>query len=229
MTISSSYAFNPSADDIVRQAFQYSGLLALGRRPRPEQLADARDLLTTMLKDMQANGTVLTTTERKTLQLVPGTASYLLDADTIDVDFPTTITAPGSTAEIWVEKMVYSDYQTISDKQAQGQPVRCYVEKTATCTAIFWNVPNQAYTWNYRRIRLIRDMDNGGVTLDLTRKYIRAVVFKLAHAIALTSSVPLTRVQYLEQQAAAIEDKVEGDDNERGDMQILLPEYYGRC
>src|SRR5678815_497234 len=163
MTISTEYSFNPTADELVRQAFQMGGILSLGRRPRTEQLNDARDILTTLLKAMQAKGTMLVTAERTTLALVAGTASYTLAEDTIDVEFPTTWNSSVSTSEILVERMSYSDYAALGDKTSQGTPTRAYVEKTATLTVTFYNVPSQAGTWNYRRIRLIRDAANGGV------------------------------------------------------------------
>jgi hypothetical protein len=228
MTIDTSYAFNPTADEIVRQAFQMGGILGLGRRPKTDQLNDARDILTTILKAMQAKGTMLVTAERVTLTLTPGTASYSLAADTIDVEFPTTYKAPGSSTETTVERLAYANYQELTDKTVQGTPTQAYVEKTATLTVSFWPVPSAAGTWNYRRVRLIRDASNGGVTIDVTRKYLQAVVWKLAHRLALANALPLGRVQYLEGQAIAAEHEATGDDNERGDLSICLTDPYGR-
>lgn len=228
MTISDSFSFNPTADEIIRQALQLSGLVTLGRRPQPAMLADARDMLSTMLKALQAKGTVLTTSERTTLALTSGTATYSLAADTIDVQFPTTLQASGSTSETIIERMSYDDYAPIADKASTGTPTRAMVEKGATLQVTFWNVPNGSYTWKYRRIRLIRDTDSGGVTLDLTRKYLQAIVWKMAHRLALANAVPLTRVQYLEVQALAAQEEATGDDNERGDTNLQLPNVYGR-
>lgn len=228
MTISTSYSFNPQADQIVKQAFQSAGILALGRTPRTDQLNDARDLLTIVLKEMQAKGMIQVTTERKTLTLSPGVTQYTLDADTIDVEFPTTYSAPGSTSEQIVERMSYSDYAPLSDKTAQGTPTRVYVEKTSVLTASFWTTPSEAGTWHYRRVRMIRDMSDGSTTLDLTPKYIQVMVWKLAHRLALASGVGLPRVQYLESQVLATQAEVMGDDNERGEFQICLADPYGR-
>lgn len=228
MTISANSSFNPTADQIVRQAFQSAGIVPLGRVPRVDQLNDARDMLTTMLNAMQDKGIMLVTAERVTLTLAPGVASYTLAADTIDVEFPTTYSSPGSTSEQIVERMSYSDYAPLSDKTASGIPSRVYVEKTATLTATFWNVPTEAGTWHYRRVRMIRDVDSGGVTLDITKRYLQAIIWKLAHRLALASGIGIQRVQYLEQQALAAQAEALGDDAERGDCQILLSDPYGR-
>jgi hypothetical protein len=228
MSISLQYTFNPSADAVVRQALQFAGLLPLGRRPRAEQLADARDMLTTMLKALQNKGIMLTTAERVTLALTPGTASYNLDADTIDVEFPTTWTPAGSTSEQIVERMSYSDYAPLSDKAAQGTPTRVYVEKSSLLTATFWNVPSAAGTWHYRRVRLIRDASDGGVTLDVTARYLEAIVWKMAYRMALANSVSLERVKYLRDEAQASQDETVSDDNERGDCNLILTDVYGR-
>lgn len=222
MTISSQYSFNPSADAVIKQALQFAGLLPLGRKPRPDMMADARDMLTTMLKALQAEGIMLVTTERVTLTLVAGTATYALDADTVDVVFPSTWTPAGSTSETIVEQMSYSDYAPLSDKTAQGTPTRVYVEKEAAVTATFWNVPSQGGTWHYRRVRLIRDASDGGVTLDLTQRYLQAIVWKMAHRMAMANSVSLQRVSMLRDEATAAIAAAKGDDNERGDLNMSL-------
>lgn len=227
MTISASFSFNPSADAIVKQALQLAGLLALGQQPQTQILSDARDMLTTLLKALQNKGVVLTTAERKTLPLVAGTASYNLDADTIDVEFPTTLTAAGATSETFVERMVYSQFQELTDKSAQGTPTRAYVERLATVSVTFWNVPNGSFTWNYRRIRLIRDMSDGAATLDMTQRWIEAIVWKLAQRMALAGVMPASKVQYLETQARDAEKAALGSENERGDLQFCLTGPYG--
>ncbi len=228
MTISTDYTFNPSADVVIKQALQLAGLLPLGRRPRPDQLSDARDMLSIMLKALQNKGIMLTTAERVTLTLAPGTATYSLDADTIDVEFPTTYSAPGSSTEQIVQRMSYSDYAPLSDKTATGTPTRAYVEKLANLTVTFWNVPSEAGTWHYRRVRLVRDASDGGVTLDVTQRYLQAIVWKMAHRMALANSVSLERVQYLEGQALASQAEATGDDVERGDIYMSLGDPYGK-
>lgn len=227
MATSANYGFNLTADGIVKQALQISGLLPLGGRPQPTQAADAREILDVMLKGIQAKGVVLTCAERTTLALTSGTASYALPADTLDVEFPTTITASGGTNDTIVEKMVYGDYALISDKASAGMPTRVYVEKQASLTAIFWPVPSASFTWNYRRVRTMRDMDAGNVNMDLTVRWLEAVVWKMAHRLSMASSLSASARAEIRAEAGNAEAVAMGQENERGDLNFGLTGPYG--
>jgi hypothetical protein len=217
------FTYNPGADQIAKQALQLCGLLPLGRVPKPDMLNDARDLLTMILKQLQARGVTLTQAPRLTLPVLAGTATYTLPADIIDVEFPTTIAKVGDENDNWVERMVYSDYQTISNKTTTGQPTRAYVEKLATLSVIFWPVPDVDYTWNYRGIRLIVDMDSGLVTMGLTQKWLGAIAWRLAYWLAHAYNLPAQKRMELQAEANSQEALVMGQENERGDLQMMLP------
>src|SRR5688572_27919060 len=132
-----STTFQLNADQFTKQALQLCGILRLGGTPSNQLLADARDLFSVMLKTLQARGITLTQSIRRQLTLSSGTATYPLGADVIDVEFPSTLQASGSNEETYVQKMVYSDYQVISNKQVQGTPTRAYVEKLSSVSVVF--------------------------------------------------------------------------------------------
>jgi hypothetical protein len=215
--------FQLTADTFTKQALQLCGLLPMGRVPNNGMLQDARDMMSTMLKSLQARGVTLTQAVRRTVTLAAGTASYALPADVIDVEFPTTIQAVGETTETWVDKMVYSDYRIISDKTTQGAPTRAYIEKLSTCTAFFWSVPEKAYTWNYRAITLLPDMDAGSTAPGLTQRWMGALVWRLAYWLAHAHNLPMQKRIELKNMADEEERLVMGQENERGDLNLQLP------
>lgn len=223
MATSAAYSFSPTADQLIRQGLQLAGLLPLGRTPSAAELAHARDFLNTVLKSLSAQGACLTQMERKTLPLVAGTATYVLDADTIEVDVPMSISATSSSSEQWIESLAWTDYQKLSNKDAQGTPTNVYVEKLATVTLVFWPVPDQAFTCNYRRQRLIRDMESG-TTLDLTQRWFEGITYSMAALLGRASSLKLETIRDLQSHADRQIALAKGREHEGVDMTFCLPD-----
>lgn len=180
---------------------------------------------------LQAEGLVLGSVERATLALVAGTAEYTLPADTLDVFIGpqnlagTVYTA--SSAENPVRAIHRHEYQTgIATKATQGTPTTVYVERLAAVKLAFWPVPRETMTFRYDRQRLLRDMDTGGVTLDLARKWQKAIVYAVAWQVALAKSIPLQKVDYLRKVAEAEKATVRVQDNEKGHTQIFIPRFH---
>lgn len=219
MPIATSYDFDPTCDVILRMALQYAGVLPLGREPSAQQLAHARGMMDSYFKS--AAPAKLKHLEPDSLTLSAGVDSYALAGDTIEVEFPFMQNTTNQTSQTQITRMVWNEYQAITDKAQSGTPIRCYAEKLATVTLYFWPVPEQTYTVTYRRQRLIRNAE-AGATLDMTQRWIRGVAFQMAHDMALASSLGLERVQYLQKQADRLLEDAEGRENEGGDLQFVL-------
>lgn len=223
-----STTFQLTADAMTKQALQLCGLVPLGRSPRNDQLQDARDILSTILKTLQAKGVTLTQLTPRTLSLTTGVATYALPAEAIDVEFPTTVQETGSTSETWVERMTYSDYRVISDKTAQAIPTRAYVERTSSVSVTFWSVPDRAYTWNYRTLDLLPDMSSGTTGMSLTQRWLGALVWRHAYWLSHAFNLPMEKRVELKGMADEQEAAVMGQENERGDVFYSLPmDPYG--
>ena len=223
-----STTFQLTADAMTKQALQICGLIPLGRSPKNEMLQDARDILSTILKTLQAKGVTLTQLTPRTLSLVAGTGTYALPADCIDVDFPTTINETGSSSETWVERMTYGDYRVISDKVTTGIPTRAYVERTSSVSVTFWSVPDRSYTWNYRTLDLLPDMATGTTGVSLTQRWLGALVWRHAYWLSHAFSLPMDKRLELKGEADAQEAAVMGQENERVDLRFgLPPDPYG--
>lgn len=220
MAIATSYSYNPTCDEILRMAFQYAGILPMGREPSAQQLAHARGMMDSFFKSA-APAKLMQMEQATPLALTAGTDSYVLAGDTIEVEFPFMQSATGQASQTQITRMAWHEYQAITDKEQTGTPIRCYPEKLATVTLYFWPVPDQVYTVTYRRQRLIRNAESGA-TLDMTQRWIRGVAYQMAHDMALASSLKLDRVQYLQKQADRLLDEAEGRENEGGDVQFVL-------
>lgn len=218
-----STTFTLTADAMTKQALQLCGLVPLGRTPKNDMLQDARDILSTILKSLQARGVTLTQMTRRTLTLTAGTESYALPSTAIDVDFPTTVQEVGSTSETWVERMSYGDWRIISDKTTQGIPTRAYVEKLSSLTVFFWTIPDRSYTWNYRTIELLPDMSSGSTTNGLTQRWLGALVWRQAYWLAHAYNLPMQKRLELKTEAESQEQQVLGQENGSVDLNLSLP------
>lgn len=218
MTVSANFTANPTVEQIIKAGMQLAGLLRLGGAPRAEQMSDARVIFDTRIKELQAKGVILATEERATLALVSGQTAYALAADTIDIDGDAMVRASGATSRTQVLQIPFANYNMLSDLTVTGTPTQFYVEKQATVQALFWPVPNAAMTLDYRRIRLLRDVDSGGVTADLWQRGLRLLTLYVAHDAAMNGNIPMNKISYLATLVMAAEKTLLGDAHEKGDV-----------
>jgi hypothetical protein len=119
--------------------------------------------------------------------------------------------------------MVYDEWQKLSNKTFQATPTSCYVEKAALVTLVFWPVPDQAFTLNYRRQRLFRDTDSG-TTMDSTQRWIDAWVYVTAYKMAQSGSLPQSTLENLKQDRNDAVKLAQGREHETADLVFTLPE-----
>ncbi len=207
---------------ILRQGLQLAGLLPLGREPSAIETRHARDMFDVILKSLSSRGAALDQMERQTFTLAPPAvntvSSLVMDADTIEVDFPMTIKLAGQTSETYISHIVFGEYQSLSNKAATGTPTSCYVEKQARVTLFFWPIPTQTYTLSVRRQRLVADSANGQAP-DLRARWHEALVYKMI----LAGSLPVAQADYMNKLAENAIKMAMGRENEGGDMIFSLP------
>lgn len=218
MTISANFTANPTVEQIIKAGMQLAGLLRLGGAVRADQMVDARTIFDTRIKELQGKGVILATEERAVLALVSGQTAYPLAADTIDIDGDGMLTQSGSTSRTVVRQIPFADYHMLSDLTITGVTTQMYVEKQASVQVLVWPVPDAAMTLNYRRIRLLRDVDSGGVTADVWQRGLRLLTLYVAHDLAMNGNVPINKVTYIGGQLEASEKTLLGDAHEKGDV-----------
>ena len=224
MSISANSDFSLTVEKIIKQALQQAGLLPLGQNPRAEQMADARDILNARMAELQAKGVILGTTERTTLALTAGTSTYDLPADTVDLTSDMAMVAKvGFNTQTPVYHISYDNYARISDKTVTGVPTMVYVEKTGlTVRLLLWTVPKDDSTLYFRRIRLFKNTDSGGVNPDTWIRQQRLLVMYMAHDLAMAGNLPQNKIDHLDALAMRAEKSLLGDANEKGDMQVYM-------
>lgn len=231
MTVSANFALDYQRDQILTTAFRLAGVLdADGVLNQPDARMGA-DFMQLELMHLQAEGVVLRTVERTTLTLVPGTTSYVLPADTVDIDTGpngiagTIVPVANLGAETPVVAMSRAEYMVQNDKTGttMATPLRVYVERGASVSLIFWPAPDAtAPLFRYSRIRLIRDMDTGAVTVDLARRWLQFVTYAVATQVAMSKSIDLNRVSWLRKRAEEMKERLMADDTERGTIRIRI-------
>jgi hypothetical protein len=229
MTVSSNYAVDFSRDEIVRMAFQLCGVLEGGKEPESGDVAMASDFINFELKALQAEGVTLRHVERATLTLVSGTAAYTLPADTVDVEMGPNdeigSILPSSGSETPVFSMTRAEYMALPDKTSTvtGRPTRAYVEKLSGVTVTLWPVPDStSATMRYSRVRLIRDADDGAVTMDLVPKWLKYVAYVTAENLARAKSLPMETIKDLEGKAERQKAVCLADDGQKGKIRFHL-------
>lgn len=234
MTVSANYSMEFSRDRIIRAAFQMAGLVQAGREPDAENIATASDLLNAELMSLQSEGHVLRTVERSVLALVAGTNTYTLPADTLDVncepnDVLGTVVSSANT-ETPVFNLQRAEYLLITNKSTTdvtGTPTRGLLEKLATVQLTLYPTPTVTdVSFRYARVRLLRDLDDGGVTPDLSRKWTMYLIKALAANLALANNLGLDKASYLRKESEVLKAKLQANDTELGSLQFSVS--YGR-
>jgi hypothetical protein len=227
MTISSSYSYNLTRDQIIEEALDLSGILGDGQLPTPTMYARGTRTLNIGLKSLQNDGIIITTVERTTATLTAGTGVYTTAADTLDVLGEAFIRNTPSGADTMVRKMSRAEYQALTSKSAQGRPVAMYIERgMAAVTINLWPLPDSdSNVLGYSRMRFLRDMDSGGATPDLPSRWLKTLVFMVAHGLALKYGRDMTECREFERQFQEAKAMALGEASEHGDIQFVVGAY----
>jgi hypothetical protein len=229
MTVSANSSLDYTRDQLLTSAFQLAAVYPAGSTILPEDVDAAATFMNLELFALQAELPILRTEERTTLTLVAGTAEYSLPSDVIDVpvgpnDHVGTI-VPSSGGENIVLAMSRQEYLDISDKSTTttGRPVRCYVEKTSPLKVVLWPAPDStSVSLRYTKVRLLKDLDTGAVTVDLARRWLKYITYAVASEIALAKSMPLDRVAFLRSEAERRKALCKADDIQRGKIRMRI-------
>lgn len=230
MTVSANSSLDYTRDQILSAAFQLAAVYPAGSTVLPEDIDAAATFMNLELFELQAEIPILRTEERTTLTLVAGTFEYSLTSDIIDVpvgpnDHIGTI-VPTSGGESIVMAMSRQEYLDLANKAStatSGRPVKCYVEKTSPLKVVLWPTPDSTSQYlRFTKVRLLKDMDTGAVTVDLARRWLQYVTYAVASQIALAKSMPLERVAFLRSEAERIKKLCKQDDAQRGKIRMRI-------
>lgn len=207
MTTSGSYAFSPTADEVLTEAWERLG------KNSAEMTGDvaraARRSLMDLLIGWTNRGLNLWQIESLTLTTVAGQASYTLPAATVEpLDMNVTI----SGSERVLAPIGRSDYAALPVKSTKGAPSMAWHQRTRDAVVTWlYPTPDAAYTVTYNRMRQPQDVLALSGTLDVPPLWLPAVyaglAAKLAEKYAPQLSAALDAKAKAEVQAAAGENR----------------------
>mgnify|MGYP001570363465 CR=1 FL=1 len=195
MATSGTTAFSPDLAELVEEAFERAGLESFNGY----DLHTARRSMNFLLLEWAAMGINMWTVEQGTQALPASDGQYDLPTDTVDLLEAHIRTGTGtSQVDQALERISFSVYASIPNKNTTGRPVQYYVQRnTTTSTVDLWPIPDSAatYTLVYWRMRRIQEAGAGGAyTQDVPFRFIPALVSGLAYHIALKKSKDPTRI-----------------------------------
>jgi hypothetical protein len=219
--------FNLDLAEIVEEAFERAG----GEMRTGYDLRTARRSLNLMFADWANRGINMFTFEQGTINLVPGTATYNLPADTVDLLEHVIRTGAGvesTQADLTITRISVSTYATIPNKLQQARPIQIWVERLDTPRVTLWPVPDdsQAYQLVYWRMRRIQNAGDGVNTMDMPFRFIPCMVAGLAYYLALKVPGAMERLQVLKMQYDEAWDLAAGEDQEKAAIRFVPRQMF---
>jgi hypothetical protein len=218
--------------ELVEEACERAGLeLRTGY-----QMRTARRSLNLLSMEWANRGLNLWTIDQEVQVLTPGTATYDLPLDTIDmIEQIVRVNTSGQNTDYNLERISVSTYAQIPNKAIAARPVQVYVQRTgggadpitgaeAYSKFTLWPVPDQAYSVVYWRLRRLQNAgDSASNTMDVPFRFIPALVAGLAYHMALKSMRPESRanIPLLKQLYDEAFELAAGEDRDRSSVRFV--------
>lgn len=220
MTTSGTTTWTPDLTEIIEEAGERCGYeIRSGYDMRT-----ARRSLNLLLSDWANRGINLWTIEQGVISMIPGSATYTLPADTVDLIEHVTRTGSGpSQQDINLTRISVSTYSTIPNKMSTGRPLQIWIERQNTPRFTVWPVPDDStqYTVIYWRLRRIQDAGDGPNTLDMPFRFVPALIAGLAYYLALKVPNGLERIQLLKAQYDEAWDLASSEDRDKAAVRFV--------
>ena len=228
MTTSGTAAFNLDLVEILEESFERCG----SEMRTGYDLKTARRSLNILFADWASRGINMWTIEQGSIPLVPGTATYNLPSDTVDLLEHVIRTGAGNSAtqaDLTITRISVSTYATLPNKLTQARPIQVWIDRLApTPTVTMWPVPDnsQTYTFVYWRLRRIQDAGNGVNTMDVPFRFIPCMVAGLAYYLALKLPNAMDRLPILKQQYDEAWDFASSEDREKAAVRFIPRQMF---
>lgn len=203
----------PDMPELFEEAYERAGL----EMRSGYDLKTIRRSLNIMTLEWANRGINLWTIEAGTQALTPGTATYTMPADTIDLIEHQLRTGTGqSQTDTYLERVSVSTYAQQTNKLITGRPTQIFVQRLATeVRATLWPIPDTTtpYTLFFYRLKGIDGLAAGvGSTVtSVPPRFVPALVAGLAYHIAAKKPqaqalVPMLKQEYEAQFAMAADE-----------------------
>tara|TARA_R100001082_G_C4339092_1_gene149245 strand:- start:373 stop:1062 length:690 start_codon:yes stop_codon:yes gene_type:complete len=203
MATSTTNDFNLDIAEAAEEAFELAGL----EMRTGYDLRTARRSIDLMMLEWANRGLNLWQVESGSTTLTAGTATYTLDADTIDLLEHHLRTDDGnsdSQSDTELTRVSFSTYAGIPNKLDQGRPNEILINRNAGSTTFtLYPIPDNAQTYKVVWYRLRQIYDAGtpaSNNLDIPKLFLPCLVSGLAYYIAQKNPEAFQRVPFLKQQ-----------------------------
>jgi hypothetical protein len=229
MTTSGTTAFALDFPELVEEAFERAG----SESRSGYDLRTARRSLNLLLADWANRGVNLWTIDSGHIDLIAGTDTYVLPADTVDLIDHVIRTGAGSAstqADITCTRISSSTYATLPNKLTQGRPLQIWVQRLNVPQVTVWPVPDSAQTYSlvYWRLRRIQDAGNGSNTPDVPFRFLPALVAGLSYYVALKVPGGMDRLPMLQAQYQEAWQLASDEDREKATLRLVPRVSFGR-
>ena len=228
MATSGTATFNMDFTEIAEEAWERAG-----REMRSGyDLRTARRSMNLLTIEWQNRGINMWTIEEGSINLVDGTATYALPADTIDLLEHVVRTGDGNAttqSDLNITRISVSTYASIPNKLSEGRPIQLYVDRgQANPSVTVWPVPDASSTYvlKYWRMRRIEDAGTGVNTADVNFRFLPCLVAGLAYYIAQKDPELMPRIPMLQTEYERQFDLAAQEDREKAALS-LVPRVYG--
>jgi hypothetical protein len=228
MATSGTTTFDLELTELVEEAFERCGAeLRSGY-----DLKTARRSLNLLFADWANRGINLWTVTQASITLVPGTATYDLPLDTVDLLEHVIRTNAGATstqADLTVTRISVSTYATIPNKLSQSRPIQVYINRQAPIPNItLWPIPDasQTYTFVYWYLSRIQDAGTGVNTMEVPFRFIPAMVAGLAYYLSLKIPNAMERMDALKAQYDEAWDLASSEDREKASVRFVPRQQF---
>jgi hypothetical protein len=219
--------FNLDLSDVIEEAFERAGSeLRTGY-----DMKTARRSLNLLFADWANRGINMWTIDTGTIDLVPGTATYDLPTDTVDLIEHVIRTGSGNAstqADLTITRISVSTYSSIPNKLTQARPIQLWIERLEAPRVTVWPVPDnvQLYQLVYWRLRRIQNAGTGVNTMDVPFRFLPCMVAGLAYYLALKLPEGLQRLGVLKEQYDAAWMIASDEDRDKSSIRIVPRQMF---
>lgn len=221
MATSGTAAFNMDLAEVIEEAFERCG----AEVRTGYDFRTARRSLNLLFADWANRGLNMWTFEEATIPVVPGTAAYVLPADTVDVLEAVIRTGvAGTQTDITCARISVSDYAAIPNKALVGRPLQMWVQRAAEAPRVtFWPVPDAsaAYAFVYWRLRRVQDAGDGVNTQDMPFRFLPCMIAGLAYYLSMKIPGAMDRMAVLKAQYDEAWQLASDEDREKADVRFV--------
>ena len=229
MTTSGAASFNMDLNEIVEEAMARCG----AEMRTGWDLRTARNSLNLMLIDWASRGINLWCIEQGSQVLTPGTNTYTLPADTVDLLEHVIRTGAGNVStqtDLTITRISVSTYSSIPNKLQSARPIQIWINRQGPAPQFtVWPTPDnsQTYTLVYWRLRRMQDAGAGGTyTQDIPFRFLNALVAGLAYYLALKIPGADVRLPVLKEQYDQAWDLASSEDRDRSAVRFVPRQYF---